>query len=145
MSEDEIGYATDRWVAAPPEEAFDYFCVPEKMVQWHGSEAQLDPRPGGIWRVKHDNGAILAGEFKEVDRPRRIVFTWGFESPPPALVTDSAGEGATGPGSSRVEVSFFADGEGTRIELRHTGFASEEPVALGWELFLRGLAERVLG
>ena len=38
-------------VAAPPETVFAFFTDADKMVQWKGSEAQLDPRPGGIYRV----------------------------------------------------------------------------------------------
>ena len=136
-------FEVDHWVAASAEDVFDFFCVPEKMVQWHGVEAQLDPRPGGIWRVRHANGAVLKGEFVEVHRPERVVFTWGFETPPPELVSDSAQEGTTGPGASRVEVTLVQEREGTRIRLRHSGFALGEPVAMGWKYFLRLLAEQV--
>src|SRR5213080_2708377 len=38
-------------IAARPETVFGYFTDPEKMVQWMGAEATLDPRPGGVCRI----------------------------------------------------------------------------------------------
>ena len=38
-------------VAARPEVLFGYFTDPAMMVRWMGSEATLDPRPGGVCRI----------------------------------------------------------------------------------------------
>ncbi len=54
-----------------------------------GSAAELDPRPGGELRVDVIPGSIASGEFVEVDPPRRLVYTWGWE------------EGGGGPSSFR--------------------------------------------
>src|SRR2546426_5823171 len=67
-------------VAASPDSVFEYFTDPVKMVQWMGTQATLDPRPGGVCRVDPAGHAAVLGEFVEVDRPRRIVFTWGWET-----------------------------------------------------------------
>src|SRR5438045_9628113 len=67
-------------VAASPDSVFDYFTDPAKMVRWMGTEATLDPRPGGVCRVNPSGQEALLGEFVEVDRPRRIVFTGGWET-----------------------------------------------------------------
>ncbi|MGH3007760.1 MAG: SRPBCC family protein, partial [Gaiellaceae bacterium] len=92
-------------IAARPETVFEFFTDPDKMIQWKGRKAELDPRPGGIYRVDINDRAVARGEYVEIDPPRRVVFTWGWES---------EGEGhAVLPGSSRVEISLEPDGEGT--------------------------------
>ncbi len=121
------------WVAAPVGEVFRYFTEPARMLEWHGVEVRLDPKPGGEWWVRHANGAVLAGVFQEVEPPHLVAFTWGFE----------AGDGATPAGSSRVEVRLSAEGAGTRIALRHTGFAVGDPVGDGWHHFLPELVRAV--
>jgi len=48
---------------------------------------------------------------------------------------------------SRVTVEFVADGDGTRVELTHTGLASDESRARhehGWNACFDNLAQRVL-
>jgi uncharacterized protein YndB with AHSA1/START domain len=45
-----------------------------------GSKGTFDPRPGGIYRLEMNEGWIALGEFVEVDPPRRVVFTWGWEA-----------------------------------------------------------------
>ena len=36
-------------IQARPETVFEFFVDPEKMRRWKGTEAELDPRPGGTW------------------------------------------------------------------------------------------------
>jgi uncharacterized protein YndB with AHSA1/START domain len=98
------------------------------MVQWMGTEATLDPRPGGICRINPAGHAVMLGEFLEVDPPRRIAFTWGWET---ALF-------ATPPQSTVVEVSLTPEGEGTVVRLAHRRL---QPGAVafhrtGWEHYL---------
>jgi uncharacterized protein YndB with AHSA1/START domain len=114
-------------VSAHPDSVFDYFTDPAKLVQWMGSEATLDPRPGGVCRVDCRHATML-GEFVEVDRPRRIVFTWGWEE---AVF-------ATPPQSTLVEVSLTPDGEDTVVRLAHTRLKPEAVAFhnVGWEHFL---------
>ena len=38
-------------IAAAPEIVFASFTDLAKMVQWMGTEATLDPRPGGVCRI----------------------------------------------------------------------------------------------
>ncbi|HWG07899.1 MAG TPA: SRPBCC domain-containing protein [Solirubrobacteraceae bacterium] len=119
-------------VAASPESLFDYFTDPAKMVEWMGTEATLDPRPGGVCRINPSGQAAMLGEFVEVDRPRRVVFTWGWET---ALFK-------TPPQSTLVEVSLIPEGENTVVRLTH-GRLKPEAVALhraGWHHYLARLA-----
>jgi uncharacterized protein YndB with AHSA1/START domain len=64
---------------APPHEVFAFLTDAERYVKWQGVKAELDPRPGGVYRVWMDAGTVARGEYMEVDPPRRIVFTWGWE------------------------------------------------------------------
>lgn len=114
-------------LSGPPEEVFLYLTEPERYVLWQGVKAELDPRPGGIYRVWMDADTVASGEFVEVDAARRVVFTWGWE-----------GDRGVPPGSSTVELTLEADGDGTVLSLRHTGLPDGEAAALheeGWRHF----------
>src|SRR6266536_2331684 len=65
-------------VPAVPPEVFGFLTDPARYVQWMGSEAELDPVPGGVYRVRMADGFCAAGRFVEVAHPRLVVFTWGF-------------------------------------------------------------------
>jgi len=119
------------FIAARPETVFSFFIDPEKIVRWKGIRAELDPRPGGIYRVDINGRDVARGEYVEVSPYSRIVFTWGWE-----------GEGSPlPPGSSTVEISLTPEAEGTRLRLRHIGLPAELKAAHaeGWDHFLPGL------
>jgi uncharacterized protein YndB with AHSA1/START domain len=127
-------------IAARPETVFDFFVDPEKMVQWKGRRAELDPRPGGIYRVEIGGPAIARGEYVEIDPPSRVVFTWGWEG-------QESGPHAVAPGSSRVEVELTPDGDGTIVRLRHLDLPEEsrEIHGQGWDNYLGRLAKAAAG
>jgi uncharacterized protein YndB with AHSA1/START domain len=122
-------------IAARPETVFDFFVDPEKMVSWKGRRAELDPRPGGVYRVEISDQAIASGEYVEIDAPSRVVFTWGWEG-------QETGEHAVPPGSSRVEIELTPDGDGTLVRLRHLDLPeqSREIHGQGWDMYLGRLA-----
>ena len=126
-------------IAAAPATVFEFFTDPDKMIQWKGRKAELDPRPGGIYRVDINDQAVARGEYLEVDPPHRVVFTWGWEG--------GEGEHAVPPGSSRVEVTLEPDGEGTLVRLRHHDLPDEalEIHGQGWDLFLGRLTKAAVG
>lgn len=66
-------------VRARPETVFAYFTDPAKMMEWKGIEAELDPKPGGIYRVNVTGRDIARGEYVEIAPPSKVVFTWGWE------------------------------------------------------------------
>jgi uncharacterized protein YndB with AHSA1/START domain len=127
-------------IAARPETVFDYFVDPQKMVQWKGRKAELDPRPGGIYRVELNDQAIARGEYVEIDAPSRVVFTWGWEG-------QESGVHAVAPGSSRVEVELTPDGDGTLVRLRHFDLPEEsrEIHGQGWDHYLGRLSKAAAG
>jgi uncharacterized protein YndB with AHSA1/START domain len=118
-------------VEAAPEVVFEYFTDPSKVVRWMGSEATLDPRPGGICRLDIQGGMML-GEFVQVDFPWRIVMTWGWEQ---ELF-------AVGERSTAVEVSFTPDGESTLVRLAHCRLPAGAVAfhRAGWDHYLERLA-----
>jgi uncharacterized protein YndB with AHSA1/START domain len=124
-------------IAARPATVFAFFIDPEKMLRWKGVRADLDPRPGGLYRVDIDGQHIVRGAYVEVVPHSRVVFTWGWE-----------GEGVTPPpGGSTVEITLVADGDGTIVRLRHSGLSAEERAShgQGWDHFLPRLAAAAEG
>jgi uncharacterized protein YndB with AHSA1/START domain len=129
-------------IAARPETVFEFFTDPEKMIRWKGRRAELDPRPGGIYRVEINDQAVALGEYVEVDPPGRVVFTWGWEGQ-----EGGQGEHAVPPGSSRVEVTLEPLGDGTLVRLRHLDLPpqSREIHGQGWDLYMSRLAAVAAG
>lgn len=124
-------------IAAEPQTVFAYFTDPARYVGWMGTDASIEPEPGGRYRVFMRDGVETSGRFVEVDPPRRLVFTWGWTH-----------DEQVPPGSSRVEVSFTAEDGGTRVVLRHHDLPSPEQRAhhgAGWQMYLGRLATRAAG
>jgi uncharacterized protein YndB with AHSA1/START domain len=118
----------ERRIAATRDEVFAHLTEPEKYTRWKGQQAELDPRPGGLYRVRMGPDAVALGEYVEVERPSRVVFTWGWE-----------GSGDVPPGSTTVEITLREDGDGTLLRLRHSGFPSNQDADLhreGWEMYV---------
>jgi uncharacterized protein YndB with AHSA1/START domain len=134
---------------APREQVFEAWTSPEVIREWWRAgpdwetpEAEVDLRPGGSYRwsmrdTTKDETHTVVGEYKEVRPPERLVYTWSWESNPEEM----AGSMAT-----LVTVEFSEDGEGTQVELTHSGFANEQIRDLhahGWAACLANL-ERTL-
>jgi uncharacterized protein YndB with AHSA1/START domain len=116
------------YIAARPETVFSFFIDPTKMIRWKGMRAELDPRPGGLYRVDINGRDVARGEYLEIVPYDRITFTWGWEGDNSPLP----------PGTSTVEISLTADGGGTRVRLRHLGLPNGQYGihAEGWDHFL---------
>jgi len=119
-------------IAAPPAVVWTFWTDPARIVRWMGRTATFDPRPGGSIRIDYGSGHVMLGEVVELDPPKRLVLTWGWEDPAEAVQA----------GGSRVEVDLAADGDGTRLRLRHSGLPDGErdSHAEGWDYFLGRLA-----
>jgi uncharacterized protein YndB with AHSA1/START domain len=80
---------------APRELVFDAHSSCEHVSNWWGPrnyevvDCEIDFRPGGAWRIAHrgpDGGPyetpVFFGEYREIVRPERFVWTFGFEGMP---------------------------------------------------------------
>src|SRR6266545_4915814 len=71
------------------ERVFDHFTRPDAILCWMGDYAALDPTPGGQFTLDL-NGVPVRGRYLAVDRPRRLLLSWGtpalsgcHRAPPP--------------------------------------------------------------
>ncbi len=119
-------------IAAPPEAVFPFLVEPEKMLRWMGTRAEIEPKPGGQFWLNVNGTDIAIGSYTEVDPPRRVAFTWGWE-----------GSADVPPGSTTVTMTLSADGDGTIVELRHTGLPAGASGSHndGWSHYLPLLAD----
>src|SRR5580658_5023503 len=74
-------------IKAPAERIFEALTNPEQRAQWWGAEGRFqtthmesDLRPGGKWimRGMGMNGKPfrVSGQYRDIERPRLLVFTW---------------------------------------------------------------------
>ena len=125
----------ERRMNAAPEDVFEYFTDPAKHVLWQGTRANLDPRPGGVYEIEMTSLSRVRGRYVEVDFPTRIVLEWGIEAEPglPDVVY------AVPPASTRVEITFTPERDGTVVRVVHTGLAPDAAAGftnLGWTGYL---------
>jgi uncharacterized protein YndB with AHSA1/START domain len=140
-------------IPAAPEDLFPYFTDPARHVQWMGSEAKLEPAPGGVYRIRMPDGFAAAGEFLQVEPPHRVVFSWGFADDEAARRTKHQRDEATSgsampPGSTRVVVLLDSEEGGSRLTLRHEDLPSpelREGHLAAWNTYLPRLAIRAAG
>jgi uncharacterized protein YndB with AHSA1/START domain len=140
----------ERSFAATPEEVFDAWTNPSVLERWSGPApnwsspgCEVDLRVGGgyVLRIRDpETGAVhvVRGEYREIDRPRRLVYTWYW----------AGAEGAPEPHVSVVSVEFIDAGQKTTVVLEHSGLESDESRArhgAGWAGALDNLSRRVFG
>ena len=79
-----------RAIAASAEELFDAWLDPESVAEWmrpngiDRTSAVIDARVGGAYEITMLRGAgplLHKGVYQEIERPRRLVFTWSAEGP----------------------------------------------------------------
>jgi uncharacterized protein YndB with AHSA1/START domain len=128
-------YTTSVHIDAEPDRVFDYFTVPDAIVRWMGDYAVLNPTPGGEFTVDI-NGVPVRGRYVTVDRPHRLVITWGH-----------AGSERLPPGASTVEVTFTAANSGTTVTIVHSGLPEPEAQQhrTGWPHFVGRLVMAAAG
>jgi glutathione S-transferase len=136
----------NRHFKAPPDRLFAAFTEKALMQGWYGPEGmtvphcEVDPRVGGAYRIElhgaEGNVSIVTGVFREIEAPRRLVFTWGW--------LNGAGRNP----ETVVTLTFTPRGEGTDLELVQTGFAKEEfrlGHEQGWNSALNNLDPALAG
>jgi uncharacterized protein YndB with AHSA1/START domain len=127
-----------RSIKATPATVFSFFTDRDRWLSWQGVAAEIDARPGGVFRMNVRGDGWASGRFTAVEPHRRIAFTWGWEgdaSPVP-------------PGSSTVEITLEPDGDGgTMLTLIHSGLPlpAVDVHRDGWNHFLDRLTIRASG
>ncbi len=124
---------------APRALVFDAFVDPAHVAHWWGphgfttTTAEMDVRPGGVWRhtMRGPDGAAYPGVlvYREVVRPERLVWDQhGADASPPTL---------------RATVTFAERDGGTEVVLR-LRFPSAEARAAMRDAGVVGGAEQML-
>jgi len=142
LDEPGISLVARRLILAPVERVFAAWTEPERLKRWWGPDsvtcpdAEVDLRVGGAYRLANrlPDGTIvwITGRFLEIERPRRLVYTW--------LVGDPSAESER----TRVTVRFEPRAGGTEVIVVHDQIASaafRERSRSGWDGCLRGLAD----
>ena len=126
-------------IAAPPETVWELLVDEKEAARWMGMTASFDLRPGGHYRVEVIPNNVASGRFVEIDPPRRLVFTWGWE----------AGTGSSvPPGSTTVMFELERRDNGTLLHFTHGDLPSADAAAKhthGWEHYLERLRSCAAG
>lgn len=119
------------FIDAPPEVVFELLTDPVKMLRWMGVAADIDPRPGGIYRLDPNGRDVIRGKYLEVVPNSRVVFTWGYEESGHKVPA----------GSTLVEIELEPRGKGTFVRLTHRDLPQEmrEGHEIGWSHYLSRL------
>ena len=134
----------EKTLAAPPECVFAACVEADKLAEWWGPAGftatgiQLDVREGGRYRITmqppEGEAFHLRGEFREIEVPHRLVYTFVWEEPDP----DDQ--------ETVVTLAFERSGEQTRLVLDQGLFKTEARQELhraGWTETLERLERAV--
>jgi len=124
MSDDTI-LRIEREFKASPEAVYDAWVNPEIFVNWWGPEGmstpvhELNVHEGGSWKATMENteGQRFAssGVYKVLDRPNRLVFTWGWD-----LEDGSRGH------ETEIKLTFSKTAKGTLMVLVQGRFENKD-------------------
>jgi uncharacterized protein YndB with AHSA1/START domain len=130
-----------RTFQASRERVFRAWTTPEEMKRWKAPGdrttpvVEVDLRVGGKYRVhmrSPDGSEVrLVGMYREVDPPKKLVYTWVWETSPEM-------------GETLVTVEFLERGRMTEVVLKHELFPADEVRDLhehGWSGSFDKLAE----
>jgi uncharacterized protein YndB with AHSA1/START domain len=137
-----ITLVTRRTIRASAERLFDAWTQPEQLTAWWGprpvrcSGAEIDLRVGGRYWIANalpdGRTLVIEGEFRVVQAPHRLVYTW------------RAGEDQV----SLVTVRFEPRGNGTEVIVVHEQIPDErirDSHEGGWTGCLDGLERHFSG
>ncbi|MGH9207041.1 MAG: SRPBCC family protein, partial [Acidimicrobiales bacterium] len=94
-------------MSASPATIFPFLTDPAHHLLWMGTKAELDPRVGGDYRVLVQGKHPAVGEFVEVVRDTKVVFTFGWDEPDHPIPA----------GSTEVEITLIPEGDKTTVRL----------------------------
>ena len=138
---DEYSLTVRREIVAPAEDLFDAWLDARSLASWlrpagfRETRAEVDPREGGEFRivmVGDESSVVHVGTYHEIDRPRRLVFTWAS---PATRFRDSI-----------VTVTFQPSLNSTVVEIHQVGLPDQEAQSShteGWSDILRELGRTI--
>jgi uncharacterized protein YndB with AHSA1/START domain len=130
----------ERIIPAAPETVFDAWLDPSSVARWMSpvgrAEAEIEPWVGGRLRITMIGPDVRIehrGEYLELVRGRRLVFTW--QSP------------YTGPQPSLVTVELEPVAAGTALTLTHARLPADRRASHegGWVSLLERLSAELAG
>ena len=124
-------------IDATPDTIWPFLTDPERHVEWLGTVAEIDPQPGGVYRVLVGGQHQSAGEYVEVVPMERVVFTFGWEQEGHPIP----------PGSTTIEISLLPEGDKTLVRLVHRGLPDDavSDHGQGWAHYIGRLAIAATG
>ena len=136
---DETTLELRREFDASPAAVFDAWLTREEWAAWIGPEGikcevpLLEARVGGRYeismRLANGQQIPVSGVFETIDRPRLLVFSWGWNGDPAR--------------QSRITLEFNARGSRTELVLRQEGLrtvSNRDDHGKGWTSALNKLA-----
>lgn len=137
-------FVKEIWIDAPPERVYRAFTEPDEVTAWWGvpgayetTDAEIDLRVGGSYRFSGTSARSgtfeVRGEYRELDPPRRLVYTW----------TPGWDDGAD---RSVVAITLEERDGGTVLTLEHTGFrtaSARDEHDQGWPAVMAALRTHV--
>jgi uncharacterized protein YndB with AHSA1/START domain len=124
-------------IPAPPAAVFALLTDPEKILRWMGTEAEVEPHPGGLYLVNVTGARRARGHFREVVPVHRLAYSFGWD-----------GSEEVPPGSSLVEIDLIEEADGTLLRLIHSGLpdaGQRASHAEGWAHYFGRLARVAAG
>ncbi len=124
-------------IPAPPAAVFALLIDPEKMLRWIGTEAQVEPQPGGLYLVNITGARVARGAFREVVPVHRLAYSFGWD-----------GSTVVPPGSSLIEIDLIEQPDGTLMRFTHSGLPNTEQCdghAKGWAHYFGRLVDVAAG
>jgi uncharacterized protein YndB with AHSA1/START domain len=132
-------------IQAPAERVFEALTDPAQRIAWWGAEGRFQAkemeselRPGGQWAMRGSGmggrSFVVKGEYRKIERPRLLEFTWLPDWQEEALETV-------------VRFDLTEKDGVTTVRLTHSGLTTEKargshqgwPQILGW---LRAYSEK---
>ncbi len=120
----------ERTLPASPQRVWHALTDAAALAAWFwpqhfGTTARVDARPGGELRIAAANGLAVSGRFREVEAPRRLVFTWRWDGDAALAGSDEDQAEDEDDEETLVTIELSEADGGTALMLTHEGFATD--------------------
>lgn len=128
-TEDGVGVVFDRHYATDPADLWQACTDPGRLARWF-APVTGDLRPGGDFTIHFDDADAPLCRVVTCEAPERLVWQWPIREV-----------------ASVVTVEVCADGDGSRLVLRHARLTDAQVAgyAAGWDTYVRSLEAHVDG